>query len=90
MKTVNISVNDKFKELTTADLDSLFSGFVCYDGMIDTRYSWYGGLITAEMPEESLVFVHDMPNGEWDSWYKTTLRIMKEKKLLAEENESMS
>ncbi|MBQ5330850.1 MAG: hypothetical protein J6F31_06330 [Oscillospiraceae bacterium] len=89
MKTVKIDVTESFVSLTSAQTEELFARFLCYDGVIDTKHSWYGGLITAETTENSLYFTHDMPNGEWDSWQRITLRILEEENMLAgTENEN--
>ncbi len=87
MKTVNIPVTESFTALTSAEMFAFFSSLICYDGLIDTRHSWYGGLITAQVGENELIFTHDMPNGEWESWYKTALRIFGDKQYLRQEDQ---
>lgn len=76
MKTVSVKVSEKFNALKSGEVFEFFSGFPCYDGVIDTLHSWYGGLIQAKVSDEEIEFTHDMPNGEWDSWYKTVLRCL--------------
>lgn len=89
MKTVSVAVSERFTALTSTEMFAFFSTFICYDGMIDTHHSWYGGLITGTVDDSEIIFTHDMPNGEWDSWYKTALRLLEENSYLPDGDDKM-